>query len=126
MYSATVWHHIQHTQNRDVLATANAVGESHYSQCRDHLILQLRIEEGLIVEARFLAKACGAVVATASLFTTQLIGLRVEQARQISARQLDADIGHLPAPKRHALWMCLEALHRALDTQTAKGESDYV
>jgi nitrogen fixation NifU-like protein len=115
MYSSIVWEHIRNTQNRGVLATANAVGEARFSQCCDHLILQLRLENGLILEAQFLAKACGAVVAAASLFTTRLVGMTSDQARQISVIKLDKDLGGLPGPKRHALWMCLEALQNALD-----------
>ena len=115
LYSSIVWQHIRDTQNRGVLATANAVGESRFSQCCDHLILQLRLGNGLILEAQFLAKACGAVVAAASLFTTKLVGMTPDQARQISVIHLDKDLGGLPGPKRHALWMCLEALQNALE-----------
>lgn len=123
MYSPIVWQHIQNTQNRGALATANAVGESRFCKCNDHLILQLRLEQGLIQEARFLAKACGPVVATASLFTTKLVGLTPDQALQISVMQLDRDLGGLPGPKRHALWMCLEALQNALEKFKSKSKS---
>lgn len=125
MYSSIVWQHIQNTQNRGVLPQANAVGESRFSKCCDHLILQLLLENGLILEARFLAKACGAVVAAASLFTTKLVGLTPDQARQISVIQLDKDLGGLPGPKRHALWMCLEALQNAIDKSKIRiGENE--
>lgn len=123
MYSSIVWQHIQDTQNRGTLVGANAVGESRFSKCCDHLILQLRVENGLILEAQFLAKACGAVVAAASLFTTKLVGLSPDQARQISVLHLDKALGGLPAPKRHALWMCLEALQNALDKLNSSKEN---
>lgn len=117
MYSSIVWQHLRDPQNRGHLPGANAVGEARFSKCSDHLILQLRLENGVIQEARFLAKACGAVVAAASLFTTQLVGLSPDQARQISVLRLDKDLGGLPGPKRHALWMCLEALQNAIESQ---------
>jgi nitrogen fixation NifU-like protein len=123
MYSSTVWQHLRDTQNRGHLPEANAVGEARFARCNDHFILQLRLEDGLIQEARFLAKACGPVVATASLFTSQLVGLTPDQARKISVLQLDRDLGGLPGPKRHALWMVLEALHNALDKQTISKEN---
>ncbi|MFN8609406.1 MAG: iron-sulfur cluster assembly scaffold protein [Vulcanimicrobiota bacterium] len=120
MYSHVIWDHIQNTRNRGVLAEANALGESRFSKCNDHLILQLRLEQGRIQDVRFLAKACGAVVATASLFTTQLVGLTPDQALRISTMQLDRDLGGLPGPKRHALWMCLEALQNAIEKFQSK------
>ena len=65
--------------------------------------------------ARFLAKACAPVVAVASLATTQVLGKTPEEARKLSVFRLDKDIGGLPPPKRHALWMFFEALFLALD-----------
>jgi nitrogen fixation NifU-like protein len=104
-------------QNRGHLPNANGLGESHFPKCGDHLILQLRVADGRIQEARFLARACGPVVAVASLATTWLAGMSVDQARKLSWQQLDQELGGLPPPKRHALWMLLEALLQALDIQ---------
>lgn len=123
MYSPAVWQHLQNTQNRGHLPGANGVGESRFPQCGDHLILQLRLADGHIQEACFLAKACGPVVAVASLATTQLVGLTPDQARQLSVIRLDKDIGGLPPAKRHALWMLLEALANALDQAAAPSPS---
>ena len=123
MYSPIVWQHLRDTQNRGRMADPHGVGESTFSQCGDHLTVQLRLEDGRIQEVSFLAKACSPVVAVASLATTQLIGKTPEEARQLSVLQLDQDIGGLPAPKRHALWMLLEALFNALDQATAASTS---
>jgi len=119
VYSPTVWKHLRDPQNRGQLPDANAVGESHFPKCGDHLILQLRIADGQIQEIRFLARACGPVVAVASLATTRLVGVSQDQARKLTWQQLDQELGGLPPPKRHALWMFLEALHQALDIQEA-------
>lgn len=115
MYSQTVWEHLREPQNRRHLPEANAVGDSRFPKCNDHLIIQLRIEEDTLKEACFLAKACGPVVAVASVATGLLAGLSVEQARQLTWIQIDQACGGLPPPKRHALWLLLEALHIALD-----------
>lgn len=118
MYSPTLWEHIRNPQNRGHLPAANAVGESRYRICGDHLILQLHIQDGAIAEARFLAKACAPVVATASLVTGRLVGLPLAQARQLDLLKLDQELGGLPPSKRHALWMFLECLSNALDAFT--------
>lgn len=115
MYSPIVWQHLKEPQNRGVLQDANAVGESRYSKCGDHLILQLRLDGGCIAEAKFLAKACAPVVATASLATELMVGLTSEQARSLSVLELDQRLGGLPTPKRHALWMVLECVVEALN-----------
>lgn len=118
MYSNIVWQHLRDTQNRGVLPDPDGVGESKFPKCGDHLIVQLHLEEGRIQDIRFLAKACAPVVAVASLATTQLVGKTPEEARTLSVLRLDKDLGGLPGPKRHALWMFLEALFLALDQAT--------
>lgn len=115
MYSNLVWKHLRDPQNRGVLSDPDGIGESKFEKCGDHLIVQLKIEEGCIQDIQFLAKACGPVVAVASLATTQMVGKTPEEARKLSVIRLDKDIGGLPGPKRHALWMFLEALFLALD-----------
>lgn len=122
MYSTTVWQHIRDPQNRGVLPSPDGVGESKFPKCGDHLVVQLQLEGGAIRDVRFLAKACAPVVAVASLATTQIIGKSVEEARQLSLIRLDKDIGSLPGPKRHALWMFLEALFLALDQATNQNQ----
>lgn len=125
MYSPVVWQHIRDAQHRGVLPKANALGESRYEKCGDHFILQLRIENGTIQEAGFLAKACAPVVAMGSVGTSLLQGLTLEQASQLTAFQLDASLGGLPSPKRHAILLFLDSLHQAMQTFQAnqKGSS---
>jgi len=118
VYSTIVWQHLRDPQNRGILKDPDGLGESKYPKCGDHLIVQLHLEEGRIKDIRFLAKACAPVVAVASLATTQVIGKTIEDARKLSVLRLDKDIGGLPGPKRHALWMFLEALFLALDQAT--------
>lgn len=126
MYSTIVWQHLRDTQNRGVLDNPNGVGESKFPKCGDHLIVQLQIEEGRIQDIRFLAKACAPVVAVASLATTQLVGKTPEEARKLSVIRLDKDIGGLPGPKRHALWMFLEALFLALDQANHQNQNQII
>lgn len=114
MYSPIVWQHIRDPQHREHLVGANGVGQARYPRCGDHFILQLRINDEVIEEARFLAKACAPVVAMGSVGCQLLLGLSIEQALQLSAFELDRAMGGLPPPKRHALLMFLDSLHEAV------------
>lgn len=114
MYSPIVWQHIRDPQHRGHLAGANGVGEGRYPKCGDHFILQLRIEDQVIQEAGFLAKACAPVVAMGSVGCQLVTGLAVEQALKLSSFDLDRALGGLPPPKRHAILMFLESLYEAV------------
>ncbi len=122
MYSTIVWQHLRDPQNRGILKDPDGVGESKFPKCGDHLIVQLQLDKRRIRDVRFLAKACAPVVAVASLATTQIVGKTIEEARKLSVLRLDKDLGGLPGPKRHALWMFLEALFLALDQATNQNQ----
>ena len=115
MYSPILWKHIRDPQNRTQLEGLNVVGRSSYDKCGDDFILQLKIENDLIQEAAFLARACGPVVAIGSVGTALLKGLNVGQALEINAFQLDKLLGGLPGPKRHAILLFLDSLHQAIE-----------
>jgi nitrogen fixation NifU-like protein len=96
------------------LPGADARGESRYPRCGDVLRLALRLEQGRVAEARFTARGCGAVVAAGSAGLGLVIGRPVEEARRLTAFDLDRALGGVPPPKRHCLLLFLEALCGAL------------
>ncbi|MEW6284567.1 MAG: hypothetical protein AB1758_38495, partial [Candidatus Eremiobacterota bacterium] len=48
----------------------------------------------------------------------------VEEARNLTAFELDRILGGLPPSKRHALWMVLECLHKALGPRQVSSEEE--
>lgn len=116
MYSRITWQHATQPQHRHEMADADAVGDSHYPPCGDHLKLYLKLDQQTVQKASFQAKSCGPVVAMASLGCGLLVGLTLEQAGQFSAFDLDQKLGGLPISKRHAILMFLDALNTALNS----------
>jgi len=121
MYSPTLWRHATQPQHRHEMPDADGVGHSRYPPCGDHLTLYLKMDQQVIQQASFQAKSCGPVVAMASLGCGLLPGLTCDQARKLSAFDLDGRLGGLPIPKRHAILMFLEAIDLAL-TRIVKRE----
>lgn len=118
MYSETVRDHAINPRNRRKMENPDSVGHSVYKRCGDRLTMFFRIQKNAIREVTFIARACGPVIAAASLATTLLQGLTVEQARQLNAFQLHEALDGLPIPKRHALLLVLECLTEALGART--------
>jgi len=52
--------------------------------CGDVMQLQVRVENGIIIEARFMTFGCGSAIASSSLATEWLKGKSIEEARQLS------------------------------------------
>jgi NifU-like protein involved in Fe-S cluster formation len=124
MYSDIVRSHAVRPQNRGPLAGANAQGASRYPRCGDTFLLQLRIEDDVIVDARFQAQACAPVVAMGSVGCSMLRGLSLSAARQLSAFDLDRALGGLPPAKRHAILLFLEAVYEAAESYVKINESE--
>lgn len=114
MYSKLFWDHVRHPKNNRALSDA-LVGEGRYSRCGDRLKLYLKVDDGLITQAAFQARACAPVVAVASLGTELLINQELETAQKLDIFELDKQLGGLPPSKRHAYLLLLECINEAFE-----------
>ena len=113
-YSDIVLDHAEHPRNRGVLEDANARGYNMNPVCGDTLVLMLRVEDGRIAEARFQTEGCTASVATSSILTELVTGLRLEEADELTHEDIDDAVGGLPASKLHSAALVIGALKQAL------------
>ncbi|MDQ1560449.1 MAG: nitrogen fixation protein NifU [Pyrinomonadaceae bacterium] len=118
-YSETVKDHLAHPRNAGELADADAVAELTNPACGDRLRLMLRIRDGRIAAARFLAYGCPPTLACGSALTAMLEGITTTDATLITRQQLIRALDGLPARKNHAAALAIETLHAALLSHTA-------
>lgn len=90
-------------------------GRAENPACGDVLELTLRVAGGRVAEVRFRARACSAVVATASLVTEAALGLPLAEALALDPAQLVARAGGLPPGRTHAPGVVGRALALALE-----------
>ncbi len=119
-YNATVLDHFHHPRNAGDLPDANAVGEDRNPVCGDHMRLMLRIQDGIIAEARFLTRGCGAAIATSSVATEMITGQRVEDVRHLTRDDFVKAVGGLPRSKIHCSVLAASALQKALADHDAR------
>lgn len=118
MYTPEVMDHFRHPRNRGSLPGATATAEARYDPCGDWLRLDLRVEDGVVAEARFDAAGCGFAVAAGSVGTELLLGRTPEEGRNLTAFDLDRALGGVPPQKRHALLMVLQCVAGTLGPRT--------
>lgn len=116
-YSETFKDHLANPRNAGELADADAVAEQSNPVCGDRLKLSLRLRDGRIESARFLAYGCAPTLACGSALTEMLEGLTVEEAAQVTRARIVAALGGLPARKQHAAALAVETLQEALKCQ---------
>ncbi|HYP02227.1 MAG TPA: iron-sulfur cluster assembly scaffold protein [Pyrinomonadaceae bacterium] len=115
-YSEALKDHLAHPRNAGELSDADSSAELTNPACGDRLRLSLRIRDGRITAARFLAYGCPPTLACGSALTEMLEGSTTGEAAQITRQQLTKFLGGLPARKSHAAALAIETLHAALQS----------
>ena len=113
-YSKEFQDHLAHPRNAGELPDANAVAEETNPVCGDRLRLSLRISNGRIERARFLAYGCPPTLVCGSALAEMLAGKSVADAADLTRDELLKAVGGLPARKHHAAALAIETLRSAL------------
>ena len=113
-YSSTFKDHIANPRNAGELPDANAIGEETNPVCGDRLRLSLRVDDGRIKAARFLAYGCPPTLVCGSILTELITGKTIEEAALLTRKELVEALGGLPSRRQHAAALAIETLRAAL------------
>lgn len=87
--------------------------------CGDVMKLQIEVEEGIIVDAKFKTYGCGSAIASSSLVTEMLKGRTLEQAAEIKNSKIAEDLA-LPPVKIHCSVLAEDAIKSAIEDYRKK------
>ena len=114
-YSEKVMQHFMNPHNVGEIPDADGVGNVGNPVCGDIMRLYIKVEDGLIVDARFKTFGCGAAIATSSMVTDLVKGKSVDEALRISNKAVAEALGGLPKIKMHCSVLAEEALRSAIE-----------
>ncbi len=113
-YSDLVMDHFANPRNMGEMENPSGVGNVGNPVCGDMMRLYLKIENDVIVDARFKTFGCGAAIASSSILTEMLKGKKIEDALKISNEAVAEALGGLPPTKMHCSVLAEDALKKAL------------
>jgi len=120
MYSEKVMDHFMNPRNVGEISDANGVGQVGNAKCGDIMKMYLKIENNVIVDAKFKTFGCGAAVATSSMATELVKGKTVEEALKITNQAVAEALDGLPPVKMHCSNLAEEAIKAAIDDYKRK------
>ncbi|MCL2741244.1 MAG: Fe-S cluster assembly scaffold protein NifU [Oscillospiraceae bacterium] len=115
MYGQKVMDHFANPRNVGEVEDASGVGQVGNKKCGDVMRISIKVEDGVITDARFKTFGCGAAVATSSMATEMVIGRTLEEASAITNTAVAEALDGLPPEKAHCSNLAEEAIKAAIE-----------
>jgi nitrogen fixation NifU-like protein len=113
-YSANFKDHLANPRNAGELLDATIVAEETNPVCGDRLQLSLRVRDGRIEAARFLAYGCAPTLSCGSVLAEMIEGMTLQEAALLNRQDITRALDGLPSRKQHAAALAIETLRAAL------------
>lgn len=81
LYREAILDHYKHPRNKGHLEQPDISHSDHNPFCGDEITLELKIENGMVVQAAFDGRGCAISQASASMMTEEIIGRPLEELR---------------------------------------------
>jgi nitrogen fixation NifU-like protein len=124
LYSDTVKDHF--TTPRNVLLedeadfAPDARGQTGNIKCGDQMLMLLKIKDDTITDVRWKTYGCASAIASTSMLSETIKGMKIEDAYKIRPEDLVEKLGGLPSFKIHCSVLGDKAMRDAIDDYLAK------
>lgn len=115
MYNEKVMEVFRNPQHMGEVENYNAIGTVGNETCGDIMQITMRIENGIIEDAKFKTFGCAAAVASSSTATGMIIGKTVEEALKLTNKEVITELEGLPPQKIHCSVLAEDAIRAAID-----------
>ena len=113
-YTEQVMDHFMNPRNMGEMEDASGVGTVGNAKCGDIMRIYIKVENDVITDVKFKTFGCGAAIATSPKATELVKGKTLDEALQITNKQVMDALGGLPPVKVHCSVLAEEALHAAI------------
>ncbi len=114
-YSEKVLDHFMKPRNMGEIPDADASGTVGNPICGDIMKMDLKIENNIIIDAKFKTFGCGSAIATSSMATELIIGKSTDEALDITNQAVAEALDGLPKVKMHCSVLAEQAVKKAIE-----------
>jgi nitrogen fixation NifU-like protein len=119
-YSENVLDHYQNPRNVGEIEDADGVGLVGNPSCGDMMQITIKVQDARITDVKFKTFGCVAAIATSSMVTELVKGKSIEEALQVTNRDVADALDGLPPVKMHCSLLAEEAIRAAIEDCRAK------
>jgi nitrogen fixation NifU-like protein len=122
MYNQKIIETLSNPKNVGEIANPDGVGTVGNASCGDIMQMFLKIENDIIVDAKFKTFGCGAAIASSSVATQLIIGKNIDEALKVTNADVVETLEGLPPQKIHCSVLAEEAIAEAIKDYRSKNE----
>ena len=120
MYSDKVMDHFSNPRNVGEIPDASGTGTVGNAKCGDIMKMDIKVENGIIVDVKFKTFGCGAAIATSSMATEMVKGKTIDEALALTNKAVAEALDGLPPVKMHCSMLAEQAIHAAVEDYKKK------
>lgn len=120
MYNEKVIDYFSNPRNVGEIENPDGIGQVGNPKCGDIMKVYLKIENGIITDAKFKTFGCAAAIATSSMATEMIIGKSIDEAFEITNKSIIEELGGLPPVKVHCSVLAQDAIKEAINDYKKK------
>ena len=119
-YTEQVMDHFMNPRNMGEMENPDGVGTVGNAKCGDIMKMDIKVENGIIVDVKFKTFGCGAAIATSSMATEMVKGKSIDEALQLTNKAVAEALDGLPPVKMHCSMLAEQAIHAAIEDYRRK------
>ena len=125
LYNDIVMEHFLNPKNVGEIDNPDGTGIYGSPVCGDMMQIQIKVENDVITDAKFKTFGCGSAIASSSMATSMIIGKTIEEALEVTNKQIIDELGGLPPVKVHCSVLADRAIKNAIYDYAQKNGKTY-
>ena len=114
IYTEKVKDHFYNPRNVGEIKNPDGVGTVGNPVCGDVMTIYIKVKENRINDIKFKTYGCAAAIASGSIATEIVKGMKLEDAMKLTREDIANKLGGLPELKMHCSNLAADALHEAI------------